>query len=129
LLDAGAAVRVVAPRVTPTVEGLATAGRLTWAPRPYRTGDLDGAWYALALTDDAAVNAQVAAEADAARVFCVRADDATGGSAVTPAVAVDGPVTIGVLGGGDPGRAAAVRDGALEALRTGGLDTAARRGT
>ena len=108
LLDGGADVLLVAPQVTPTVEGLVTAGRLAWERRPYATGDLDGAWYALALSDDPAVNAAVVAEADGARVFCVRADDAAHGSAVTPAVAVEGPVTIGVLGGGDPRRAAAV---------------------
>ena len=128
LLDAGADVLLVAPRATPAVEGLASAGRLVWERRAYATGDLDRAWYALALSDDPAVNARVVADADAAQVFCVRADDAASGSAVTPAVAVDGAVTIGVLGGGDPRRAAAVRDGALEALRTGRLDTTARRG-
>jgi uroporphyrin-III C-methyltransferase / precorrin-2 dehydrogenase / sirohydrochlorin ferrochelatase len=128
LLQAGADVRLVAPEVTATVEGLVTAGRVPWERRRYATGDLDGAWYALALTDDPRVNAQVAADAEAARVFCVRADDAARGSAVTPAVAVEGAVTIGVLGGGDPQRAVAVRDGALEALRTGRLDTMPRRG-
>ena len=127
LLDAGASVRLVAPQVTPTVEGMAGAGDLSWERRPYRSGDVADAWYVLALTDDPAVNAAVAAEAEAARVFCVRADDASGGTAVTPAVAVDGPVRIGVLGGGDPQRAAAVRDGALDALRTGRLDTLPRR--
>jgi len=127
LLDAGASVRLVAPQVTPTVEGMAGAGDLSWDRRPYRPGDVADAWYVLALTDDPAVNAAVAAEAEAARVFCVRADDASGGTAVTPAVAVDGPVRIGVLGGGDPQRAAAVRDGALDALRTGRLDTLPRR--
>ena len=86
LLAAGADVEVVAPEVTPAVEGMATAKELRWTARPYRDGDLDGAWYALAATDDAAVNAAVAAEAERARVFCVRADDAPGGSAVTPAV-------------------------------------------
>ena len=59
---------------------------LRWTARPYRDGDLDGAWYAIACTDDPAVNAAVAAEAERARVFCVRADDAPAGSAVTPAV-------------------------------------------
>jgi len=127
LLDAGASVRLVAPQVTPTVEGMSGAGDLSWERRPYRPGDVADAWYVLALTDDPAVNAAVAAEAEAARVFCVRADDASGGTAVTPAVAVDGPVRIGVLGGGDPQRAAAVRDGALDALRTGRLDTLPRR--
>ena len=86
LLAAGADVEVVAPTVTPAVEGMATARELRWTARPYRDGDLDGAWYALAATDDPQVNAAVAAAAERARVFCVRADDAPGGTAVTPAV-------------------------------------------
>jgi uroporphyrin-III C-methyltransferase/precorrin-2 dehydrogenase/sirohydrochlorin ferrochelatase len=127
LLRAGAEVVLVAPAVTPTVEGLVSAGQLRWEQRPYQQGDLDGAWYILALTDDPRANARVAAEAERARVFCVRADEAPAGSAVTPAVAVEGPVTVGVLGGGDPGRAVAVRDGVLESLRSGRLDTLPRR--
>ena len=39
----------------------------------------------LACTDDPAVNAAVAAEADRRQVFCSRADEALGGSAWVPA--------------------------------------------
>ena len=45
-----------------------------------------------------------------ARVFCVRADDRHAATAWTPAVTRHGPVTVAVLGGGDPRRAVAVRD-------------------
>ena len=69
---------MVAPTVTPAVEAMATAKELRWTARAYRDGDLDGAWYALAATDDPQVNAEVAAEAERTRVFCVRADDAPG---------------------------------------------------
>ncbi len=127
LLASGAEVRLVSPRLTPTVEGLIAGGDILWERRGYRSDDLDGAWYALALTDDPAVNAQVAGDATAQRVFCVRGDAGAAGSAVTPAVGAHGPVQVGVLGGGDPGRAVAVRDGVLEALRTGQLESRARR--
>ena len=83
LLAAGAVMEVIAPEVTPAVEAM--AAELTWTARPYRDGDLDGAWYAIACTDDPAVNAAVVEEAERARIFCVRADDAPEGSAVTPA--------------------------------------------
>jgi uroporphyrin-III C-methyltransferase/precorrin-2 dehydrogenase/sirohydrochlorin ferrochelatase len=43
-------------------------------------------------------------------VFCVRADDRHAATAWTPAVTRHGPVTVAVLGGGDPRRAVAVRD-------------------
>lgn len=127
LLAAGADVTVVAPALTPTLEPFATSGAIRWLPRRYADGDLDGAWYALALTDDPAVNAAVVAEADRHRVFCVRADDGSAGTAVTPATGRQGPVTVAVLGGGDPRRAAAVRDGVVEAMREGRLDTLPRR--
>src|SRR5690349_1502885 len=104
LLAAGADVEVIAPAVTPAVEGMATARELRWTARAYRDGDLDGAWYALAATDDAAVNAAVGAEADRARVFCVRADDAPTGSAVTPAVGDHDGLSVAVLAGGRPRR-------------------------
>jgi uroporphyrin-III C-methyltransferase/precorrin-2 dehydrogenase/sirohydrochlorin ferrochelatase len=119
LLAAGADVEVIAPDVTPAVEGMAAARELRWTPRAYRDGDLDGAWYVLAATDDARVNASVGAEAERARVFCVRADDAPAGSAVTPAVGDHEGLTVGVLAGGRPRRSAAVRTALVEALQAG----------
>jgi uroporphyrin-III C-methyltransferase/precorrin-2 dehydrogenase/sirohydrochlorin ferrochelatase len=127
LLDAGADILLVAPVLTPTVEGLLPAGGITWRRREYADGDLDGAWYALALTDRSGVNTAVAAEAERRRVFCVRADRGSAGSARTPATGRDGSVQVAVLGGDDPGRAAAVRDGIVESMREGRLDLRARR--
>ncbi len=123
LLAAGADVEVIAPHVTPAVEGM--AHELRWTARPYRDGDLDGAWYAVACTDDPAVNAAVAGEAQRAKVFCVRADDAPAGSAVTPAVGRHDGLTVGVLAGRRPRRSAAVRTALVEALAAGVVDDAA----
>ena len=125
LLAAGADVEVVAPVVTPAVEGMASAGEISWSARGYRHGDLDGAWYAIACTDDAGVNTAVGAEALARRVFCVRADDAPAGSAVTPAVGRHDGLTVGVLAGRRPRRSAAVRTALVEALQAGLVEDAA----
>jgi uroporphyrin-III C-methyltransferase / precorrin-2 dehydrogenase / sirohydrochlorin ferrochelatase len=124
LIAAGADVLLVAPEATPAVEAMAGEGELRWEVRGYADGDLDAAWYALACTSSPAVNAAVAAEAARRRVFCVRADDATGGSAVTAATAEHDGLLIGVLAGRRPRRSAAVRDALLEALRTGVVDDA-----
>lgn len=123
LLDAHADVVVVSPEATPAIDALADHGRLRWERRPYEPSDLDGAWYALALTADPAVNAAVAADAEARRIFCVRADDATAATAWTAASGRYEGLTLAVLAGRNPRRAAAVRDNVLTALRDGSVDT------
>lgn len=131
LLRAGALVRVVAPEVTAAVEGYATSGVVDWERRAYRAGDLAEAWYAVAATDDPAVNAAVAAEAEDARVFCSRADDAAASTAWTPAVGVHAGVVVSVFSAGDaadPRRSAAVRDAVVEGLRAGTLAAPRFRG-
>lgn len=119
LIAAGARVDVIAPEATPSVVGMADGGELRWHQRPYAEGDLDGAWYVVACTDDAEVNAAVCAEAERRAVFCVRADAGEQGSAVTPATGEHEGLLVGVLSGGEPLRSAAVRDGVLDALREG----------
>jgi len=117
LVAAGAVVELISPEVTPAVEGMVDGGEVTWHARGYAAGDLDGAWYVLACTSVASVNAQVAADAEAARVFCVRADIAALGTAVTPAVGGHDGLLLGVLAGGEHRRSARVRDSLVSALR------------
>ena len=119
LLGAGAAVTVVSLDVTPALEGMKR--ELTLVLREFTETDLDGAWYVVAATDDATVNARVVAAADARHTFCVRADDALGGTAWTPAVGHHGTVTVGVLGNREPRKSASLRDDIVTALRDGHL--------
>ena len=128
LLAVGAEVVLVSPEATPAVEGLARAGEIDWRQRPYADGDVDGAWYVIAATDDRAVNRAVSAAAEAQRVFCVRADDATEATAWTPAVGRHAGVTVAVLGNRDPRRSAGVRDEILEGLREGRITARHHRG-
>jgi uroporphyrin-III C-methyltransferase/precorrin-2 dehydrogenase/sirohydrochlorin ferrochelatase len=123
LLDAGADVLVVAPVPTAALGGLGVA----IAQREFEPADLDDAWLVLAATDDPAVNATVVAAAHERRVFCVRADDAAGGSARTPAVVRRGSVTVAVSGGDDPGRAIALREAVATALDLGALPMRPKR--
>ena len=119
LIGAGADVLLVSPEVTPSLEGL--AGELTWVRRGFEERDLDGAWYALALTDDAAVNQAVVEAAEAQRIFCVRADDASEATAWTPAVGRHGELTVAVLANRRPRQSAALRDVVMAGLRDGTL--------
>ncbi|MEU5881325.1 uroporphyrinogen-III C-methyltransferase [Spirillospora sp. NPDC047279] len=117
LLAAGADVVLVAPEVTPSLEGLIDDGTVRWERREYAAGDCAGAWLVQAVSDDAKVNAAVAAEAERARIWCVRADDADASAAWTPASGQVGETTVGVLSGGDPRRAAGIRDAVVDGLR------------
>jgi len=116
LTASGADIHVIARSATPAVEALS---RITLSLRDYRDGDLAGAWYAIAATDDAEVNAAVVAEAERSRIFCVRADIAVEGSAVTPASFEYAGLSVGVLAGGEHRRSAAIRSAIREALQRG----------
>ena len=120
LIAGGADVHVVARAATPAVEALAeqTPG-ITLNLRDYRDGDLDGAWYAIAATDDPSVNAAVVAEAEGRHIFCVRADAGREGTAVTPASFDYEGLLVGVLASGEHRRSAAVRSAIREAFQQG----------
>lgn len=130
LVAAGAAVEVFAPWASEDLREQAAAGAVVWHEREYLVGDLvdpEPAWLVHTATGDRPVDDAVAAHAEAARIWCVRADDAAASTAWTPAVArggADGPaegITIAVTAGGDPRRAVAVRDAVAAALDSGAL--------
>ena len=116
LIANGAAVYVITRSATPAVEGISG---ITLTLREFRDGDLDGAWYAIAATNDPDVNAAVVAEAERKHIFCVRADVAREGSAVTPASFEYEGLSVGVLAGGEHRRSAAIRSAIHEALQQG----------
>jgi uroporphyrin-III C-methyltransferase/precorrin-2 dehydrogenase/sirohydrochlorin ferrochelatase len=120
LIGSDADVHVIARAATPAVEVLSTTTPgITLHLRDYRDGDLEGAWYAIAATDDPSVNAAIVAEADRRQIFCVRADIAREGSAVTPASFDHDGLVVGVLAGGEHRRSAAIRSAIHEALQQG----------
>jgi uroporphyrin-III C-methyltransferase/precorrin-2 dehydrogenase/sirohydrochlorin ferrochelatase len=119
LIAVGADVVVVARSVTPAIEGF--EDEITLHLREFTESDLDGAWYAIAATDDPATNAAIAAAAEERRIFCVRSDDASEATAWTPAVGRHEGLTVAVLANREPRRSAAVRDEILLALRDGTL--------
>ena len=117
LLIANAAdVHVITRSATPAVEGITG---ITLTLREFRAGDLEGAWYAIAATDDPDVNEAVVAEAERLHIFCVRADVAREGTAVTPASFEYEGLSVGVLAGGEHRRSAAIRSAIHEALQQG----------
>jgi len=124
LADAGAVVTVVAPAVDDALSG---DDRIAVTQREYTTSDLEAMWLVHACTGDDDVDSRVAADAQAARVWCVRASSAAGSTAWTPAVARVDDLIIAVNAGGDPGRAIAIRDAVRLLLETGELPVRRRR--
>ncbi|OJZ63734.1 uroporphyrinogen-III C-methyltransferase [Mycobacterium paraffinicum] len=116
LIASGADVHVISRSATRSVEAMTG---ITLSLREYRDGDLDGAWYAIAATNDPEVNAAIVAEAERRHLFCVRADIAVEGTAVTPASFRYEGLSVGVLAGGEHRRSAAIRSAIREALQTG----------
>lgn len=117
LLGAGAHVRVIAPEVSP---GLAEAAErlersggeasLTIERREYRRGDIADAMIVVAATASPAVNAQVAADAEALHRLVNVVDGMTRGNCATAATHRSGDLVIAVSTGRAPGVAARIRD-------------------
>ena len=122
LVDSGALVDVVAPWLCEELALLVADRLVTWQARDYVAGDVDDAWLVHTATGDRVTDDAVANAAQVARIWCVRADDASVSAAWTPAVArgADG-VLIAVSGGRDPGRSRAIRDAVAAGLESGEL--------
>ncbi|MFS0698744.1 uroporphyrinogen-III C-methyltransferase [Cellulomonas sp. 179-A 4D5 NHS] len=127
LVEAGARVRVVAPEVVDELAALAARGAVTHEARRYAPGDLDGAWLAYTATGHPETDARVASDAEDARVWCSKGGDPAASRAWTPSVARAGDVTVAVGAGGDPRRAAAIKDAVALLLDTGALPVRRRR--
>jgi uroporphyrin-III C-methyltransferase/precorrin-2 dehydrogenase/sirohydrochlorin ferrochelatase len=115
LMSAGADVHVVA------LDAPELPASVTVLRRRFDPADVEGAWLVHACTSDPAVNAAVAASAAERGIFCVRVDDASGGTARVPAVLRRDGVTVAVNGGDDPRRATTLRDAISYALDVGEL--------
>ena len=130
-LEAGARVRVVAPRLDPAMVALAAGSAdLVVVPRVFTVSDLDTPWLVHVATGEPAVDAEVAALCDARRLWCVSAGDVALGSARVPArTAVQtptGPVRIAV-DSGDPRRSVSVGRQVARSLATAPSGLRARR--
>ena len=90
--DHGADVHVIAPEAVSELTDVAD-----WEAREYAgPGDLVGAALVVAATDDAHVNARVAADAEGLEVWCVRSDAADAGTAAIPATVRRGSLLLSV---------------------------------
>ncbi len=111
LLEAGATVRVVAPRVSDAVARLAASGRVGLERRAYAPGDVAGARLVVAATDDEEVNAAISRDATAAGVLVNVVDRPALCTFTIPAVVRRGALTLAVATEGQcPACARAIRE-------------------
>jgi siroheme synthase-like protein len=126
LLNCRAHVTVVAPLISERLRRLVqdpsapSPGQLVLEPRPYRTGEASDYRLVITATGDAAVDREVAADAEAAGVWVNSADDVDNCTFMLPAVHRDGDVTVAVsTGGSSPALAGWLRDEAAAAIGPG----------
>lgn len=111
LLECGADVVVVSPGLTERLKSWAAEGKVRWEPRPYRTGDLEGAWLVVSAPDAPEVNRRVWHEAQARRVWMNAVDDPAHCSFIAPAVHRQGDLVVAVSTSGKaPALAVRLRD-------------------
>jgi uroporphyrin-III C-methyltransferase/precorrin-2 dehydrogenase/sirohydrochlorin ferrochelatase len=115
LVDAGADVTVVSPALTAELSALAAAHGWTVHTRSFAPADVEGAWLVVAAAPPA-VNREVAAAAEAARVFVVAVDDPASASAYGAGTLRRAGVTIAISTEGNaPALTGLLREG-IEAM-------------
>jgi hydroxymethylbilane synthase len=111
LLEAGAALTVIAPRAVAALGDAAAAGRLRYVARAFEESDLADAFLVFAATDDAALNARVTAAARARGILVNDTSDATHSDFATALVHRAGRLTFTIdTSGLSPSFALRVRD-------------------
>ena len=100
LLECGAQIRMISPEVTDEVQDMADTGALRLEKREYRDGDLEGAFIAIAATDDSSLNRRIAQEAEERNVPLNVVDVTHLCTFIAPAVVRRGEVTAAISTGG-----------------------------
>jgi precorrin-2 dehydrogenase/sirohydrochlorin ferrochelatase len=109
LLDAGATVRLVAPRIDPALRSLDVT-RLSLEVRNYSTEDIGDAMLVIAATSSREVNARVALDARNRGRLVNVVDAPDDGNCTVPATHRAGDLVIAVSAGGVPSVATRIRD-------------------
>ena len=96
LLEYGAEVDVISPKLAPELIKLAQDNQISTFSREYKDGDLEKAFVVIAATDSDEINRQVAAEARRRSVLINVVDDAKYSDFIVPSVLRRGDITITV---------------------------------
>ena len=96
LLEHGASVEVISPDPCPELNKLVETGEVKVLRRRYQAGDLQGAFLAIAATDNSDINQQVIKEARGKAVLVNAVDDAENSDFIVPSYLRRGDMTIAV---------------------------------
>jgi precorrin-2 dehydrogenase / sirohydrochlorin ferrochelatase len=97
LLACGGDVTLIAPDAHPALREYAEEGSVTWAKRPYAgAADLEGAFMAIAATDDSEVNIAVYEDAEARAMLVNVVDVPPLCNFILPAIVRSGPLAIAI---------------------------------
>ncbi|MGB7948455.1 MAG: bifunctional precorrin-2 dehydrogenase/sirohydrochlorin ferrochelatase [Candidatus Binatia bacterium] len=94
LIETGARVTIISPQVTERIERLVTACQVQLVRRPYSKGDLRGFYLAYAFTGSAALDEQIAQDAESEDVLLNVADRASLCDFLSPSLVQRGDLTI-----------------------------------
>jgi uroporphyrin-III C-methyltransferase/precorrin-2 dehydrogenase/sirohydrochlorin ferrochelatase len=100
LLEAGAQLRIVSPERGVELAQLCERPGVHYLDLAFEPAHLDGCVLAVAATDDAAVNLQVAAAGRAARIWVNAVDDPAASSCLMPSIVDRSPVIVAIGTGG-----------------------------
>jgi precorrin-2 dehydrogenase len=100
LLQAGAGVRVVAPRATPHVRSSAKSSKIKWLQRRFQPDDLEGMFLVVAATSSTKLHKQIFQEATQRGVLCNVVDVPELCDFYYPAVVHRGALAIAISTGG-----------------------------
>ena len=111
LLDSGAKIIVISPDATQGIRGFAERGQIEFDLRKYQEGDLQGAFLAIAATNDRVVNQEIFEEAEKQGILLNAVDDMPRCSFIAPSIVERGPVTVAIsTGGASPALARKLRE-------------------
>jgi siroheme synthase-like protein len=111
LVEAGAAVTIISPDLTPSLQQQADDGVVRYVARRYQSGDLIGFFLAFTTTGDALVDTTIFTDGRAAGVLVNSADDPARCDFFLPAVIRRGDLAIAVsTGGTSPALARVMRE-------------------
>jgi precorrin-2 dehydrogenase/sirohydrochlorin ferrochelatase len=96
LLSCDAAVTLIAPRAHPELAALAAEGSIEWLAKAYEQGDLEGAFLAIAATDDSEINIAVYEDAERRAMLVNVVDVPPLCNFILPAIVRSGPLAIAI---------------------------------